>query len=67
MQRFLTTDGNRKRGVSLLTCLHTTTFILLIVFPLVEKNSSKSGGGHCPGVRNVHLRLPSVAQKSLVL
>ena len=37
-----------------LTCPHATTFILSSI--------SKSGREHCPGMRNVQFRSPSVAQ-----
>ena len=33
------------------------------VFSLVETIRLKTGRDHCPGVQNVHFRLPSLAQK----
>ena len=52
---------------SILTCLVTITFVLLNIFPPLEMIRLKSGRQYCPGIRNVHFRLPSAAQKRRVL
>ena len=53
---------------SYFACLHTATFIFLSLFALVEIISLKVWERpKCPGLRNVHFRLPSVAQKRSML
>ena len=52
---------------SLLTCPHTTTFILLSIYSPLEIIVSKSGRQYDPSPPNVLFRLPSASQKRACL
>ena len=59
----------RSEQFSYLSCLHTTIFILLSIFSLVETISLKiwPGRHQCPGMQSVHFQFPSVTQKLRLL
>ena len=48
---------------SYFTCLHTTPYIFLSLFALVETITWKSRRNQCLRLQNVHFRLPSVVKK----
>ena len=53
--------------LSYLTCLHTTTYMLLSIFSLVETITLEIWEQPGPGMQNVDFWFPSVAQKCHVL
>ena len=48
--------------LSFLTCLHTTTVLMLTIFSVAETLSMKARRNHCPGMQNVRFRFPFRAQ-----
>ena len=66
---FLATDGNRKRADFPFN-MSSQCHIYIVKYLFSSKDDlfeNLSGRDHCPGIRNVHFRFPSVTQKGCLL